>query len=160
MATIEEDYVSFEIARLLKEKGFNEACNRVYEGPNLKYTTLPISPLMSLGELGGFHQKQLYVTNNELGDIVYTAPTQQMAMRWLRKVHNLIISVELDDVEYVNIATGKTTDCDMIHEYYSYCIKTYEVSCDPKVQILRQGNSKAYEEACEVAIKYCLENLI
>jgi hypothetical protein len=54
---ITEDYVSFETAKLLKEKGFNERCNRVYQGPNLKYTTLPISPLMSLGELGGFHPK-------------------------------------------------------------------------------------------------------
>jgi hypothetical protein len=28
---IKEDYVSFEVAKLLKEKGFNEICRAAYE---------------------------------------------------------------------------------------------------------------------------------
>ena len=30
MATIKEDFVSFEVAKLLKEKGFNEYCLKNY----------------------------------------------------------------------------------------------------------------------------------
>jgi hypothetical protein len=32
---ITEDYVSFETAKLLKEKGLDKACNRVYQGHTL-----------------------------------------------------------------------------------------------------------------------------
>lgn len=31
MTAITEDYCSFEVAKLLKEKGFDEACRAVYE---------------------------------------------------------------------------------------------------------------------------------
>ena len=139
---IKEAYVSFEIARLLKEKGFNELCNRVYEGPNLKYTTIPISPLMSLGELkvelGGFDPKQLYITNDELGDIVYAAPTLQMAMKWLREVHSIYIDID--------ILNGVT---------YWWSIYLLD-----KKQGETTISYNTYEEAVEAALKYVLENLI
>ena len=147
---ITEDYVSFEIAKLLKEKGFNELCNRVYEGPKLKYTTLPISPLMSLGELGGFHPKQLYVTNNELGDIVYTAPTPQMAMKWLRETHHIII---VSHPLSFNVAK----DCLCENWVYSLWVGN---KLEVHESLGNQTNYPTYEEACEAAIKYCLENLI
>ncbi len=134
---IKEAYVSFEVARLLKEKGFNEECNRVYEGPNLKYTTLSISPLMSLGELGGFHPKQLYVTNDEVGDIVYAAPTLQMAMKWLREVHSIYIDID--------ILNGVT---------YWWSIYLLD-----KKQGETTISYNTYEEAVEAALKYYLENL-
>ena len=35
MATITEDYVSFETAKLLKNKGFNEECFALYNPENL-----------------------------------------------------------------------------------------------------------------------------
>ena len=140
---IKEAYVSFEVAKLLKEKGFNELCNRVYEGPNLKYTTLPISPLMSLGELGGFHPKQLYVTNSELGDIVYTAPTHQMAMAWLREMHNIAI----------NIGWGEIFE----DKFQWWCI----ILNQKDGNILRESEYySTYEEAVEAALKYVLKNLI
>ena len=140
---ITEDYVSFETAKLLKEKGFNEACNRVYQGPNLKYTTLPTSPLMSLGELGGFHPKQLYVNNNELGDIVYTAPTLQMARKWLKEKYNI-------HIEIVHLNADRHTY--HLYRYYSCQSERYVQYTNPKYF--------TYEQACEAAIKYCLENMI
>ena len=143
MATITEDYVSFEIAKLLKEKEFNEVCNRVYQDSNLKYTNFPISPLMSLGELGGFHPRQLYVTNNELGDMVYTAPTLQMAMKWLRDIHNL------DIIAPPQFDNSKWT--------YSAIIFKLSIPC---TETRLNDNKYKKEEACETAIKYCLEHLI
>ena len=137
---IKEAYCSFEVSKLLKEKGFNEPCNRVYQGPNLKYTTLPISPLMSLGELGGFHPKQLYVTNNELGDIVYTAPTQQITMGWLREKN---ISIE------PSVVTP---------HYWVYTI--YEILNNKVKEVYNDGGFDSYEEAVEAALKYSLEKLI
>ncbi len=137
---IKEAYVSFEVAKLLKEKGFNELCNRVYEGPNLKYTTIPISPLMSLGELGGFHPKQLYITNDELGDIVYTAPTQQIAMAWLREKNISIEPSALND--------------------HSWCYGIYKLLNNKVKELYNDGVFDSYEEAVEAALKYTLKNFI
>jgi hypothetical protein len=99
MATITEDYVSFEIAKLLKEKGFDEKVISFYPP----------------------------------GDI--QRPTLQMAMKWLREVHNInlnIIFIKRFDKGYWNKGCWTFNNI----EY------------------------KSYEQACETAIKYCLENLI
>ena len=73
-----------------------------------------------------------------------TACTQQMAMKWLREVHKIFIeiSVSID-------LNGKY--------HYSYSILNREC------KYIRKGYADFdwnYEQACEVAIKYCLENLI
>lgn len=63
---IKEAYCSFEVAKLLKEKGFNEPCRAVYEEEILRINTLC-----------DYH-------NSELSSYV-CAPTLQMAMNWLRE---------------------------------------------------------------------------
>jgi hypothetical protein len=67
-----------------------------------------------------------------------------MAMKWLREVHNLYIEVSLScDREDKN---AKIFDASIFN-----------------VQNQRHkklGNIQGYEQACEAAIKYCLENLI
>ena len=63
MATITEDYVSFEIAKLLKEKGFDE----------------PVTEL----------NKLLF----KEGEKPVLKITLQMAMKWLREKYNIIISI-------------------------------------------------------------------
>ena len=125
MATITEDYVSFEIAKLLKEKGFNEPCYACYLNKELShydYTS----------------------TNFELIEDVISAPTQQMAIKWLRKEKGIavvpIISSILDNKRFlwdIEIIVAKTNET--YHQGWIY------ESC---------------ERAYEAAIKYCLENLI
>ena len=148
---ITEDYVSFETAKLLKEKGFNEYCYGYY------YT----SKYMTYGE---FKQKNL-----ELFPDSYSAPTLQMAMKWLREVHNILLVV---DYEY---------ECDSTPYYFKIyrlgkngkpehiAIKStsYDKNNNPTEHIVSyrdwersKGDYSTYEEACEASIKYCLENLI
>ena len=70
---IEEAYVGFEVAKLLKEKGFNEPCQYFYKfGSNELY-------------------KGTVFTNTQIGDIFYNAPTHQMAMAYLREKYDLHI---------------------------------------------------------------------
>ena len=70
---ITEDYVSFELAKLLKEKGFDEDTTAVYIGDKL-----------------------LIKGNNTIHNctdiLIIPAPTLQMAMKWLREKH-IIISI-------------------------------------------------------------------
>ena len=115
---ITEDYVSFETAKLLKEKGFNEGCSTTYT-PNGFFHTHNYRPL--------------------LGDIF--APTLQMAMKWLREVHNI-------DIFPWKIGKG----------VYSCAILNSNTSQDLSSD--KDFPSEKYEETAEAAIKYCLENLI
>lgn len=124
---ITEDYVSFEVAKLLKEKGFGfDAYVRSYYEKD-KYRT-----------------KEEFSTGNALwnyniSSFRYSAPTLQMAMKWLREVHNIAIETEWE------------------HLWYAY-IKP--MTSKPSEQDYYQCESSKYEDACEAAIKYCLENLI
>ena len=119
---ITEDYVSFETAKLLKEKGFDENCAALYDTRN-----------------GEFREKQTgYVFNNSQWENFITAPTLQMAMKWLREVHNIHIEIGYN------------------MGYFPVCISTQTNETTPYAT----GNPFTYEKACEVTIKYCLENLI
>lgn len=122
---ITEDYVSFETAKLLKEKGFDEECNMAYfNGTLVDYTMFGFC-------LGG--------------DLLY-CPTLQKAMKWLREVHHCVICV-----------TPLTFYCGEIVSKWGYCIWA-----DDNTEVDEESSPKleSYEEACESAIKYCLENLI
>lgn len=74
---IEEAYVSFEVAKLLKEKGFDESCWLKYDNEGY----------LSFNHVG-------YINSEEAcDDFCALAPTHQMAMAWLREVHKLHIEI-------------------------------------------------------------------
>ena len=79
---ITEDYVSFEIAKLLKEKGFDEQCAKfAYKiGNRIKYAIDKDCPCNS-------DLKYIYREARSL-------PTLQMAMKWLREIHKIDVWVE------------------------------------------------------------------
>ena len=126
---IQEDYVGFEIAKLLKEKGFDEPCFRYAESKEI------------------YESGDWYVGNVTGGCI--GVPTLQMAMKWLREVHKIHISVEMGfDVDN--------------HQYYFFAPSVCRFS-DKSGEYENPFGEKefdTYEQACEAAIKYCLENLI
>lgn len=128
---IKEDYCSFEVAKLLNEKGFNWDCITYYvdsEPNDIKYS-------------------MLFENNNTWEDRCCSAPTHQMACKWLREVHKVHISI------YPFNRKLPITD-----EFYYTCdIATSKLSS--KEGHLR-GVWKTYEEAVEAALKYVLENLI
>jgi hypothetical protein len=78
---IEESYVSFNTAKLLKEAGFDVPCTSQYtEGMGVWNVEYPYN----------FNQ-------DEFG---YSRPTQALADRWLREVYNVAIySLYDDDME-------------------------------------------------------------
>ena len=75
---ITEDYVSFEIAKLLKEKGFNEATFHEYSGRGVRWF------------------EEVLINHNSQGGIA--CPTLQMTMKWLREVHKIDITVDPHEV--------------------------------------------------------------
>ena len=135
---VTEDYVDFEAAKLLKEKGFDARCPMIYTADGkLIYT-------------GVKHHNMYAVTNKYLEyytDII--APSQTMAMKWLREVHRIVIT------------TGYANICGLGFTYIASVIK---INDNSEIDDVDGPNfclyKKSYEEACESAIKYCLENLI
>lgn len=123
---IEEVYVSFETAKLLKEKGFPQStfrCHYITDGNN--------------------HYKS-FENRCGFGDFDIIAPTQQIAMKWLREVCDLII--------YVKLVNNKDPYPDA-WGFVIYNKFTNEYTKSNKLWF-------EYEEACEAAILYSLKNLI
>jgi hypothetical protein len=129
---ITEDYVSFETAKLLKEKGFDEYCGYY----------------SSDGEYWG------YCVYNHMGKDYISAPTLQMAMKWLREEHHWHIFVvpRWEDVEYM---PGEWEEEMVGYQYVILAVG--EVNRKNEQPIVKALTS---ESAYEAAIKYCLENLI
>ena len=126
----QEDYVSFEIAKLLKEKGFDTPVwtryENDYDGNNE----------VIFGDKYDWN-------NSPMGQI--SAPTHQMAMRWLREVHGL--SVETFSIK------GTSNVCPVFWKGNVVKLLTQDRAFNGELV-------GSYEEAVEASLKYCLENLI
>ena len=83
---IEESYVSFDTAKMLKEAGFNVPCRGVYVTDRTGYY-----------EFREYDNKQTaddLCWNTEDGfQYEYLAPTQALAARWLREKHRIVVDV-------------------------------------------------------------------
>ena len=144
---ITEDYVSFETAKLLKEKGFDGPCHKVW-GTHGDSQTLIRAPWFVEGETVVNREsvdaaaKQYayeYSLNNNVEG--YLAPTIQMVMKWLRDIHGLFIHI------------------DVIREVSCWLADIQDIKGDVSIYPVKKLFPN-YEEACENAIKYCLEILI
>jgi len=134
----EETYVTFETAKLLKEKGF-----------------------IGCGEIGctcGFYSETAYehghgiitesgqevglvfddLDNSELEFNEYLRPTQQTALKWLREEHGKHVDFLYRPFE--------------IYHGDSYLWETFEFPQG-------RGRNSTFEECCEEAIKYCLKQI-
>ena len=130
-----EDYVSFETAKLLKEKGFYGECLSMYLTPKPHFGMGNPNEAKIAPHGRDSHYYEGYEYQCE-------APTLQMAMKWLREAHKIAI----------NIGWGEAFE----ENYQWWCIILNQNSGE----ILRESEySKTYEEAAEAAIRYCLYNL-
>ena len=126
------EYVSFETALLLKKKGFEQV------GCQKKYNTK--------GDLcAGYCYGPV-------------APTLQMAMKWLREVHNLclfVIPATIDETFRTGYALYPQCD-----SKWEWCASKNDRSKATFGVDINKKYCDSYEQACEAAIKYCLEHLI
>lgn len=154
---ITEDYISFEVAKLLKEKGFKEWCFKCY-GVAVLHNGADISfdeecELKDDGrgdEIEYVEGGRLYdygCDNHDKDAKVWAAPTLWVAMKWLRERRWIVV---------VNPTWFSRYGCDK----WSFSVWADDNLCrdgeDPKNRI----DYPTYEEACEAAIKYCLEKLV
>lgn len=127
---ITEDYVSFDIAKLLKEKGFDWDTYAYYEDENNPNISLRASKAINWN-------KTEFISK----------PTLQIAMKWLREVHKVLIVI------------------DAYHaDHWEGYIDSFEISIYSHASTMIVPNEIAhhtdYEDAVEAALKYVLGNLI
>lgn len=130
----QEAYVSFEVARLLKEKGFEQ------NNPDVEmYYRLS-------GDMSAVTGDEMYNI-----DSMYAAPTHQMAMAWLREIHGIHIQALCPIINFDVETTGVTYN--VVISNLKNCCLAFDTELDDK-------EYDSYEDAVEAALKYALENLI
>lgn len=144
---ITEDYVSFETAKLMHDKGFNLA---EFHGQwAIDYDNVPRTDEEDL-------EGKIIVAEWQ-----YPLITHQMAMKWLREVHHLQICITSYSYAWKEYIHG-----------WQFVIKkliftegigwNWDDGFDAIVDRTMSDDTthETYEETCESAIKHCLENLI
>lgn len=134
-----EDYVSYELAKKLKACGFNEPCNYGYS------VKMRLEPEVSFGEPKMVHSKAQKNYNDNRKGIekrlsFCSAPTLAHAQKWLREAKGIAINVIAHDggaYDYDIVFLPKAVDCD------------YPID--------RATFSRAYEEALTEGIESVLE---
>ena len=121
---ITEDYVSFEVAKLLKEKGFDEKCRSYY-----------------FGSSGRHSRCALEIKTNDFRDGEILRPTLQMACKWLREIYDLHI------IAYPYKANDKKKWC-------CYVYKTFNLlGCEQYIDETLDSYEEAVEAALKYVLE-------
>ena len=147
MKQITEDYISFEVAKLLKEKGFDIPTKHFYDstGENLEDTKIFYGGIPDFKEFNW--NDDPFVSVGFPKFITFSKPTQSLALKWLREVHDLHIIVypwQADNEEKA------------IH----WCCTVYKSFAHLGNDVYTNETPKSYEQAIEAALNYVLKNLI
>ena len=105
---ITEQYVSFETAKLAKEKGFNEPCRHYYlnGAKEVNNETIMIYDLP--------------YPYNSTDKNYFAAPTQSLLARWLREKHKLFIEVTVDSIRLIREGDSTKYYTNNKEEFRSY----------------------------------------
>lgn len=151
-----EAYVSFEVAKLLKEKGFDWSTPklygkcRVYNGEPIDFDTECELKDEDKGDeiTTAYMQYDMWWVKSDF-DLGIPCPTQQMACRWLRKEHNIHIM--------------PTIGCDMDRTpriFYGVVIALFNDDGNIDYRTTDGNEYDEPEDAVEAALEYALKNLI
>lgn len=138
-----EDFVTFEIAKKLKEKGFREECFAYYTSEYTLYNNLVVLCDDKYLEVAEIDYTESLTSNNSVRENKYNnicdAPTISQVLKWLREEKKIHICVDFDgDMNwYYQIAIYGSTD--IAADGYGY---------------------NDYELSALAGIEYVLDNLI
>lgn len=139
---MEDVIISYETAKLAKEKGFNIDSFYFYTKPNSK--------VFGIDEHGRNYPivnkpKTLFVVGNAVAlnvKNVYLAPTQSLLQKWLRDIHNIHIQI------------------DRVFNCYQFDVLKYD-KYEDRNEVMFNGigvrDFTTYEEALEQALQEALK---
>ena len=118
---IQDEYIKFETAKLLKEKGFDEKCGYCYA-------------FFGEDDIKALELKH-HVSGLSLAEKRYPYVTQSVALKWLREIHDIKVNVWYNNSNYAieyfesNIQTGAGKFV-FIGDGYP----TYEQACEAAIK--------------------------
>ena len=144
---MEDTRVTFETAKLAKEKGFNERVHYFYKVKSKNDIELYGCTRKQLVGLKGYvriyHKVRDYHTNKEkLNAKLYrcSAQTQSLLAKWLREEYNIHVTSQIGNLDFINT--------------YHYEIRYIDKN---KFMCKVNGNFKTYEEALEIGLQKALK---
>ena len=172
---IRENYVSFETAKLLKEKGFDGQCYKVWAKESKSEPKLYAAPSFVEGDTtvdresvedGERFMNDLNPSEYKVEG--YLAPTLQMAVQWIQEAYNILIVADYEDEctdtsWYCKVyrlgENGKPERVAITGTYYDYSGEHKQIVGYRDYE--RGGKEYATrEEAEDDGIRYVLENYI
>ena len=130
---MEDTRVTFETAKLAKEKGFFQETSRL-EIPYYNYKG------EFKGDVSDWRIRK-YIRGEDTSDIEFvSAPTQSLLAKWLREEHNIHVTSQIGNLDFINT--------------YHYEIRYIDKN---KFMCKVNGNFKTYEEALEIGLQEALK---
>ena len=146
MNNMNEDFVPFELAVKLKEKGFDEECLAYYTSEYTLYTNKIVlcdDKYLEVAEIDYEECLRSYNTQKDrLLRTIVDAPTISQVLKWLRKERKL------------HIATGYSNV-----SKWRYIIIHLGENFVKEANVWEKG-FESYEQAAVAGIEYVLDNLI
>ncbi len=106
-----EELITFETAKLAKEKGFDEICYYLNH------------PLYGVVDNSKYHKNSKINVSDKDKTKYTTAPTQSLLQKWLREVHNIhltITSISQESWQCHITKPGEILGKNYIEDAYSY----------------------------------------
>jgi hypothetical protein len=154
---IAEDYCSFEVSRLLREKGFDAPCRGKIHCSHyhlVKENKIPPNVPTSINEMfaqiKGWNnlKEQDYINNlGELKGLNTSIPSHSLAIKWVRESYDKVITVYANASGYL-FEIHDSARLGGTHRYDSGITGTNESGCWNR-----------YEDATEAALLYFLSSL-
>jgi len=143
---MKDELVTFETAKLLKEKKFNLGGQFSYTEYLKTHKSDNPSFRMKKGEVE-LDSSFYFINNHPACDIsnknyiIYAAPTQSLVQRWLREIHNILV--------FVNYRSFGVKECDGWYYHIGKSVDHYS-----------SDQFKTYEEAMEVGLIEVLKQIL
>lgn len=134
MERLQDDYCSYEISKMLQEKGFNIEVGGMYVDKDNNFVHASLAPL------------KVKDYEKVFDDQFTPTCTHQIAMKFLREMHNIFIIIEPHMYDYINERNSSYVYSIWVGDNY------YE---NPT-----STNYPTYEKTVDAALKLVLKNLI
>lgn len=128
---MKEQLISFETAKLAKEKGFTEPCENWYNFSRLLLENCP----------------QKTYPSNDRKFPSYSAPTQSLLQKWLREKHGIHVTVYFCSKNEYDVSVGKSKyPCmhhDLIYEpkrFYSTYEQALEIGLKTALELIENNS--------------------
>ena len=140
-----EDFVTFEIAKKLKEKGFT--CKYPFGMYNESGSYCPLTTSSDYVTCESGYKYRCYYDYNDFDENDFIAPTISQVLKWLREEKLILIGLSPMQ-EYDG------------NEMIEWCSTIYKADKQGGMSWMEELYYESYEQAALAGIEYILDNLI